>query len=265
MNSGKMEQKGFIPKIVGGFGNQAFIVVGSWIAAKVHGCPLYIPKQNLSKNPHSKVDYTQTILKEFGTSIDVHEDDVTFYPIWYHKGFAHWSPSQLEPGHVLDCYFQYYPPFAPFEQEIREKMLKGLPQIKAMPDAAFLHIRRGDYLSISNFLFVQDMNYYTKALNELSKRSSFERLYILSNDLGWAKQQSWPVDSYVQIEYVEKDEVESLALMASCHAGAICGNSTFSWWGAFLGAYGNRSPVIVPSRWVAEHVDCLFPPEWIVV
>ena len=263
-----MEQKGFIPKIVGGFGNQAFIAVGSWIAAKVHGCPSYFPVQNTSKNPHSKVDYTQTILKEFGTHIHISEEEAytkAGHTLWHNKGFAHWSPSLIQPGLVLDSYFQYYPPFAPFEDEIRSKMLNNLPNVKSMPEAAFLHIRRGDYIQLAHYLFVQDMNYYTKALNELSKRGAFERLYILSNDLVWAKQQRWPVDSYVQIEYVDKDEVESLALMASCHAGAIIGNSTFSWWGAFLGAYSQRSPVIAPSRWVAEHVDCLFPPEWIVV
>ena len=59
----------------------------------------------------------------------------------------------------------------------------------------------------------------------------------------------------------------TLALMSLCKAGAICANSTFSWWGAFLGAHGVRAPVFVPERWIGgdKLPVALFPDEWHVV
>ena len=52
--------------------------------------------------------------------------------------------------------------------------------------------------------------------------------------------------------------------MSKCHAGAICANSSFSWWGAFLGAYEKRNLVFIPRDWIRNcKVDCLFPDEWI--
>lgn len=261
-------EAGFLPNLVGGLGNQLFIVAAAWVAAKVHNCPLYLPKQSPKKNPHSSIDYTRTLFKEFGILLDMSEEEayqILKYASWENPGFAHWSPSQLKPSLFLCSYFQYYPPLAAFEFELRSKLLKALPTIQPMPEASFLHIRRGDYLKASHIHYIQTMDYYTKALEELSKRGCYERLFIFSDDITWAKTKTWPVGEYVTIEYVENDEVNSLALMAACQAGAICGNSTFSWWGAFLGAYSVRNPVCVPAKWINEHVEELFPPEWIVI
>ena len=261
-------ETGFLPSPVGGLGNQIFNIVSAWVAAKVHGCPLYLPIQDTSRNHHSQEDYTRTVLRFFGVPLSMTQADAIAtlgYSAWGNPGFAHWSPSLLSPGTVLGSYFQYYPPLAPFESEIRKLLFKGLPETERKPHAAFLHIRRGDYLGISHIHYVQTMQYYTKALQLLSETASFEHLYILSDDIQWAKQQTWLVADYVKTIFVETNEVDSLAIMASCQAGAICANSTFSWWGAFLGAYGARNPVIVPKRWINEHVENLFPPEWIIL
>jgi hypothetical protein len=52
--------------------------------------------------------------------------------------------------------------------------------------------------------------------------------------------------------------------MSLCNSAAICANSTFSWWGAFLGAYEMRNPVIVPKKWINEpYAENLIPEEWI--
>lgn len=53
--------------------------------------------------------------------------------------------------------------------------------------------------------------------------------------------------------------------MSLCYSGAICANSTFSWWGAFLGAYSQRNPVFVPRNWIREKIWNLFPEEWIII
>ena len=55
--------------------------------------------------------------------------------------------------------------------------------------------------------------------------------------------------------------------MSLCKGGAICSNSTFCWWGAFLGTYEKRNPVFVPKKWISVKDDMsnLFPSEWIII
>ena len=60
------------------------------------------------------------------------------------------------------------------------------------------------------------------------------------------------------------DELYCLAFMSLCLGGAICANSTFSWWGAFLGTYGKRNPIFVPRLWSKVYnTNGLYPDEWI--
>jgi hypothetical protein len=60
----------------------------------------------------------------------------------------------------------------------------------------------------------------------------------------------------------EPDELDGLALMSLCHGGAIIANSTFSWWGAMLGAYPAKATVVYPSKWLQGNKPDLFPPQW---
>jgi len=53
--------------------------------------------------------------------------------------------------------------------------------------------------------------------------------------------------------------------MSLCEKGAICANSTFSYWGAMLGAHSSGNTVIVPKDWCKDPPICLFPDEWLIV
>jgi hypothetical protein len=100
----------------------------------------------------------------------------------------------------------------------------------------------------------------------MASKNPPSKIYIFSDDSLWVKQQSYFSLNPGLFEFINnKDELETLACMSLCCAGAICANSTFSWWGAFLGAYSIYSPVYIPERWISEPVHDLFPEEWIVV
>jgi hypothetical protein len=56
--------------------------------------------------------------------------------------------------------------------------------------------------------------------------------------------------------------------MSLCTKAAICANSTFSWWGAYLGAYKFRNKVFVPRDWIKQtqyDINLLVPEEWIKI
>jgi hypothetical protein len=272
-------EPGIIPCVMGGIGNQMFITVAAYIVSKEKECPLYIlnnPIEN-NKHNHTKNDYNTSIFKYFGKHFNL---PVTSRQILLQLGYTEfnqgsafqaWDPSDVKVGTFMTSYYQYYPPIAKFEQEIRSLFLQGLEQytIKVssifgnFENTAFLHVRRGDYLNHPNFHYIQTIeDYYKPALDSLLMTSNPTRIFILSDDIGWVNSQPFFTENPLFKVVDLPNELDGLALMASCTAGAICANSTFSWWGAFLGAYRNRNPVFIPKRWIGEPIICLFPEEW---
>jgi hypothetical protein len=268
-----MDVKGVFPALVGGLGNQMFILAAAYIISRRKGCPLYLTKNHNHHNQHNtlQLDYKKSIFQHFGTHLDMTESEFISqanYKEFKPSGFHPWVPDNCETGSVLKSYFQYYPPLAPFEDELRSLFKNGLqeftPQKNIQTPTAFVHIRRGDYLAISHIHFVQPISYYEKGVALLLKENpDITEILVFSDDIEWVKQQQFFRGNSLFTFIDEPNELKALALMSQCKGGAVCANSTFSWWGAFLGAYEMRKPVIVPKRWISEPVYDLFPPEWI--
>lgn len=268
---------------MGGLGNQLFIVAAGYAASKATGLPLYLPVLDRARNKHNTLglNYNETVFKHLGIQIEAEEPVIKgeafqqgYRPHTYNRfsGFAAWDPSTIQPRTMLDSYYQFYPALEPYEIELRAAVMKGLEQIHTelepqfnLDRAAFLHIRRGDYVDLPTIHYNQPMSYYEQALNLLP--ASVRRIYVFSDDIEWVKLQPLFQDA-TRFQFVpaEFDEIQSLALMSLCTEGAICANSTFSWWGAFLGAHAKGSPVVVPSRWISNPpIVSLFPDSWTVL
>lgn len=263
--------KGFIPYVVGGIGNQMFIVAAAYACHRHWNAPLYLLTNPLSNNQHNtnSFDYLQSIFRYIGIHLSESQDDAVFlewlkYLTYKPEGFSAWNPADVQPGTVLQSYFQYYPAIRPFEHDLRAVFLRGLQEYMPTRDyssTAFLHVRRGDYLQNPNFHYIQPLEYYMKAVALLPGVS---KILVVSDDIAWVESQEYWKDTKFEI-YKSGNELETLAVISQCKAGAICANSTFSWWGAFLGSHSVRSPVIVPAKWIALPIVSLFPEEWISI
>jgi hypothetical protein len=278
-----LTHKGIIPFIMGGLGNQLFIIVAAYISSKIKNCPLYILNNPLSNNKHNlnNINYNNSILKYFGIHLNIDQSDgFRFFLLgkgyFYHSqsngnAFKSWDPQDVAVGSIMSSYYQYYPVIKPYEQEIRSLLLKGLCEhhnithIQSPETTAFLHIRRGDYLENPHIHFIQSHEYYSKAFKKLLElNKEVKEIKVFSDDVAWVKSCEFfntPIFTIVD----EKDELKTLHIMSQCKAGAICANSTFSWWGAFLGAHGQKNPVLIPKDWISLKVEALFPEEWIIV
>jgi hypothetical protein len=130
---------------------------------------------------------------------------------------------------------------------------------------AFIHVRRGDYVEKSDFHFLQPITYYQKAVEHIqSKAKKPIRSYLIfSDDPEWIEQNSFFKGLDGAIVVREPDELACLALMSLCEGGAICANSTFSWWGAFL--CKQSIPICVPERWINANVVHLIPDGWTIL
>jgi len=272
-------EPGILPDRIGGLGNQLFIVVAGYICSKVHRVPLYILDMVCEAHQTVKEDYKKSIFSFFGIHIESCESS---YKSYSPEGFSPWSPQDISPGTKLSSYFQYYPPILPYEEEIRSLILKGLDfYLKSLSQLytgsyAFVHIRRGDYLQHTYMHYVQPIEYYKRAISLLDDSV---QIIVFSDDIDWVESQEYFKEPRFNIQR-NLNELETLSLMSLCKEGAICSNSTFSWWGAYLGTHAQRNKVIVPEEWInssyfdteswltcpsGAKVPNLFPKEWIIL
>ena len=272
----RMEPEFVLPVRKGGLGNQMFQVAAAIVYQQEKGKTVLIPKEFYNHHNTSKQDYADTVFSTFPHRIDVVLDQTaidiflqqSFTKHSISPGFDAWTPEDISGNVLLHGYFQYYPVLEPHEQVIRETYRKGLQSFipkGAKKDCVGIHVRRGDYLKYphSEWLFTQPPSYYEKALEYFDKDTT--TFCIFSDDLEWCMNQDVFRNLPHKVFVDEPNECKCLALMTLCEQGFICANSTFSWWGAFLGAHGQRQPVIVPANWFKDEYVQLFPKGWIVL
>lgn len=175
------------------------------------------------------------------------------------------------------CYgrFQSESHFKPVEKEVREMFRfdpslisaanKKLAAEMELGESAFIHIRRGDYLSDKYkaiFGGICTVEYYTLAIQYLSRETSVNRFYVFSDDIAWVREHlEIPNPLYVDWN-TGVDSWQDLYLMTCCKHGIVA-NSTFSWWGAWL--IDNPSKVVVcPSKYTNTNDDAedFYPLSW---
>jgi hypothetical protein len=266
-----------LPVRKGGLGNQMFQVAAALVYAKETNRRILLPKEFYNFHNPSHAEYGESIFREIIHRLDKPIDGTAISFLIQQEftqhagepGFEDWTPQDISGNVLLHGYFQNYPPIGRNEESICSFYKNGLANYRMfLADSSTrvgIHIRRGDYLKppYSEVLPVQPLSYYESALAHFPM-DKYE-FYIFSDDLEWCKQQPLFQNLPSKVFIDEPNEVKALATMTSCQGGMICANSSFSWWGAFLGAHSVRAPVLVPSNWFRDGVGNLFPPEWIIL
>lgn len=127
-----------------------------------------------------------------------------------------------------------------------------------------VHIRRGDYLKLSNSVGILGVEYYFNAIKFLLELNPSSEVWIFSDDLVESSQMKSQL-KFMGIAGVKNgfslSDSETLMLM-SLGAGIVIANSTFSWWAAYLGNYSNE--VVAPLKWYKSLPDPaeLIPKNW---
>lgn len=149
---------------------------------------------------------------------------------------------------VIDGYFQSEKYFSSHRKQIRklfnfehvsDKMIDKYGIVKANNNIS-LHIRRGDYLSLTDYHRVLNLDYYYEAIGRIGPH---DKIYVFSDDLDWCCDKFSDYDCI----FVEESDIESLFLMTTSKNNIIA-NSSFSWWGAWLNTNPDKR-VIAPKTW----------------
>jgi hypothetical protein len=141
-----------------------------------------------------------------------------------------------------------------------------LAEISANPQAVSLHVRRGDYVTSEKHGAhhgLKGLDYYLAAAKEVMKVAPKPTFYVFSDDIQWCKEN---IKLDAPTVYVDHNTYggDDMRLMRACHHNIIA-NSSFSWWGAWLGDNPDKV-VVAPKQWVNnpdyDTSDCL-PKSWI--
>lgn len=132
-----------------------------------------------------------------------------------------------------------------------------------------VHVRRGDYVldpKASRVHGTCSVEYYRRAAVELADRNSESpTFFVFSDDPHWAKENlHLPFTTYYLNHNDDCHHYEDLRLMTACRHHIIA-NSSFSWWGAWLGCNPDRI-VIAPGIWFKDPSrsdQSLIPAKWI--
>jgi hypothetical protein len=130
---------------------------------------------------------------------------------------------------------------------------RALGQRFATQESVFLHFRRVRYWNLLG------RDYYQQAIDAACDRLTRPHFVLFGDDLDWPKLNldfhSQPVEC---IAHNPQDELADLWLMSRCRH-AVVANSSFSWWGAWLGDTAPQRCVFAPQNtgW-----DVVMPARW---
>ena len=135
---------------------------------------------------------------------------------------------------------------------IKEKFVqKARDFVQNHEGLGFIHVRRGDYVNVSNCHPPVTVEYIKRAV----EASNAKKFVVLSDDISWCKENLSFLNPLYSPFY-QMDLGYDFALMTEC-SSAIIANSSLSWWGAWL---GKEKDVVAPSKWFGS--DPTVPKQW---
>jgi hypothetical protein len=172
-------------------------------------------------------------------------------------------------------FFPSYRYFQGAEAEVRRAFTFRLPLPEccaaltaelAEGDSVAVHVRRGDYIDAHHaptFAGICTQAYYAKAIELVRSRRPDARFYFFSDEPEWCRRTFAGIATQVVDGNVGSEAWVDMALMSRCRH-AIIANSSFSWWGRWLGGF-EGSVCVAPSRLLnpGEIFSCIedFVPE----
>ena len=173
----------------------------------------------------------------------------------YNPGFESWGD-----GSYLHGYWQSERYFAGIAEQIRRDFT--FPDFSTSQNAEMaaridedtaisLHVRRGDYVALAAHVLC-DQAYYEAALARvLDGLEGNPTVYVFSDDPDWAKANlPLPCNKVVVDFNGPETDFEDMRLMSRCQHNII-GNSSFSWWAAWLNETAAKR-VAGPANWFGD-------------
>lgn len=212
-------------RFLGRLGNNMFQAAAVIGYAKKHGLNWFIPHVN-KESPR---------FYEFFPELPTGTGMLNPYNCHDPSMFNFQNIPYFNNGTCLTGFFQSEKYFKHCEEDIKRYFKLNIKE--GFDECVSIHVRRGDYVRYSTDFPPITMDYIHQAMERFPDR----KFLVFSDDVEWCKRMM-PYNC----EFPMGDEYYDLSLMASC-GDHIIANSTFSWWGAWLGSNPDRR-VITPHH-----------------
>ncbi len=253
-------------RLVGRIGNQMFQLAHAFAQARTHNRQFVAPAEETDTQP-----YVDTVYRHIDFALQ-HTQDLAAAYVETTFSYTPAQPAEGKPTVFLGfCQSSKF--FHPHEAAVKElfgptpefaaKCARDYPEVLD-PECVAINVRRGDYLTQSENHPVVTLDYIYSALKHIPARGP---VLIVSDDIPWCRENIQLPGKVTFVNYVTW---EALWLLALCKHFVIS-NSTFSWWGAYLGEKPD-SVVAAPSTWFGPGVHArghfetdIYQPNWIQI
>jgi hypothetical protein len=262
------------PTLSDGLGNRLFQLAAATTAAEKYKKQLVLFLPRCYKASHSPSDQIPKLFPQ----IPIVETDSSQWHEIPEKSFATYEPFPPLPptatqnivlrGWRQSALYLPYKGFTPnWESALGASELRRIEGLIQEPAcAAFLHVRLGDYRILPHH-FVNLEGYWVQCLHSLQEEELVKRVYVFSNETEYTETNLVPffrtVAPNLEFHIIrETSPVAALYAMSLVCGGAICANSTFSWWGAYFSAARSAGKQIyMPAKWGDFDTKDLYP-DW---
>lgn len=233
-------------RVIGGIGNQLFITAAAYSYSRKHNKQLIINTSSWFGGKGSKHinEYTDSIFKNFKCNSGLLPADLVS-PIVETK-FNYSELPYYETSVELHGYFQSLKYFEDYDEDFICKL--SLPVV----DTSFIkeknvafHIRIGDYRNFPHIF--GDLTDYFNKMFKLFEDEYQINVFTDSPEIVLARYKDYKFN-LIQTS----SELNDLTLISQ-HDNVVCSNSSFSWWGSFLGK--KKGLIYVPDKWLLNQ-DC---------
>jgi len=275
-----------------GLGNQLFMIATAYAYSLRHNKNLV-----LASSIRAKYKYWNTILYKCNKFLKNQSYKTIRAQQYYsERKFTHTKIPPTKKSLFMRGFFQSELYFKDYENEIRQLFELPIDLRKFVKEQfkkwhifdneiiVAVHIRRGDYLKLSDKHTIQPISYFNDARQLMTETIGGPlRFMYFSDDTEWVRK---------MIDMQSKDiivsgfkDYEDFALMQNCHHFIVT-NSTFSWWAAWLSKSFERyftipnnimlneikikeKFVISPSEWFGnkgpKEWNTIYPASWKVL
>jgi hypothetical protein len=275
------EEKEITAHLMGGLGNVLFIVATCFALSKKYKVKLrFYCNPNVWRDRRRMVQLYKMFEKFDIDCVNNRKSGITFRePHFFYDSIT----IDRRNHSCIYGYFQSYKYFDayksefinmlhnPYKNAIRDELEKYSynhkqrgKQEQGVQELEFvsIHVRRTDYLALSDIHLNLGTTYYEEAISNFSKEKSI--FLIFSDDVEFIQKE--PLFQNLVNKYIvtNQDDEHCFWLMSECHHNIIA-NSSYSWWASYINSNPNKL-VVCPSKWFGPNgpvykIHDIVPPE----